>query len=288
MKKRKALNLILKYLQIIIGSAIYAAGFQYIMFPNSVTTGGDGGIAMIINRFTAVPVGALIILINIPLFIISARKLGWRFMISTLVGMVASSVLIDFFALFPHVLTTEPLLICVYGGIMTGIGLGIVYRTGATTGGTDIIAKLIRVHRPYLNLGTIMLILDIIIIGIYALIFDSVQSALYALIAMFISSKSIDLVLYGADNAKLCFIITDKADDVKDYIFSTLDRGVTFLHGQGGFTGNAKKVILCAIYPRQIAVFRKAIKSIAPDAFIIITDAHEVFGDGFDDVSDIK
>lgn len=171
---------------------------------------------------------------------------------------------------------------------MYGIGLGIVYRTGATTGGTDILAKLIRQKFPYINMGTLLLIIDIAIITTYAAIFDKLESALYALITMFIAAKIIDIVLYGASMSKLCYIISDNSDEIRDFIFKTLDRGVTFLNGAGGYSGKNKKVVMCVIRPRQIVELRAAINTIAPDAFIIITDAKEVFGNGFSDVSDVN
>ena len=177
-------DLIKNLIFILAGSFIYAAGFQYILLPNSMPSGGVGGIAMIINKFTNFPIGTLIIILNIPLFLFAWKKLGFKFMISSLVGMVLSSVCIDILAIFPHVITREPLLTCVFGGIIIGAGLGLIYRTGATTGGSDIVAKLIRVRYPFMNFGTAMLILDIIIISLYAVIFDKMESAMYALITM--------------------------------------------------------------------------------------------------------
>lgn len=270
------------------GSLIYAIGFTYILLPNAVPTGGIGGISMIINRFTNLPIGTLIIVLNIPLFLLAWKKLGIKFMISSLIGTIVSSVLIDTVSLFPHTLTQDPFLTCVFGGIIYGSGLGIMYRSGATSGGSDIVAKLMRVRYPFMNFGTAMLILDVIIIGIYALIFDKIESAMYALITMFISSKMIDLMLYGADIAKLCIIISDHGDQVRDFIFETLDRGVTFLKGSGGYSNKEKKVVICVIRPRQIVELRSSIKNVAPDAFIIITDSREVFGNGFSDITDLK
>lgn len=284
--ERKTLikNLIL----MLVGSFVYAAGFQYILLPNSIPSGGIGGISMIINKFTGFPIGTLIIILNVPLFLFAWKKLGFQFMISSLVGTFLSSVCIDILAISPHVLTRDPLLTCVFGGIIFGAGLGLIYRTGATTGGSDIVAKLIRIRYPFMNFGTAMLILDIVIISLYAVIFNKLESAMYALITMFLSSRVIDIVLYGADIAKLCIIISDHGDAVRDFIFETLDRGVTFLHGSGGYSEKDKKIVMCAIRPQQIVELRASIKTIAPDAFIIITDSREVFGDGFSDISDIK
>ena len=281
-------TLIKNLILMLVGSFVYAAGFQYILLPNSIPSGGIGGISMIINKFTGFPIGTLIIILNVPLFLFAWKKLGFQFMISSLVGTFLSSVCIDILAISPHVLTRDPLLTCVFGGIIFGAGLGLIYRTGATTGGSDIVAKLIRIRYPFMNFGTAMLILDIVIISLYAVIFNKLESAMYALITMFLSSRVIDIVLYGADIAKLCIIISDHGDAVRDFIFETLDRGVTFLHGSGGYSEKDKKIVMCAIRPQQIVELRASIKTIAPDAFIIITDSREVFGDGFSDISDIK
>ena len=281
-------TLIKNLILMLLGSFVYAAGFQFILLPNSIPTGGIGGIAMIINKFTNLPIGTLIIVLNIPLFLIAWKKLGLKFMLSSIVGTIVSSLFIDILAIFPFELTRDPFLTCVFGGIIYGGGLGLIYRSGATSGGSDIVAKLMRVRYPFMNFGTAMLILDIIIISLYAVIFDKTESAMYALITMFISSKVIDLVLYGADIAKLCIIISDHGDAVRDFIFETLDRGVTFLQGSGGYSEQSKKIVICVIRPRQIVDLRASINKVAPDAFIIITDSREVFGNGFSDISDIK
>lgn len=283
-----ALRTLIKIAAVLFGSFLYAAAIQYFLIPNDIPMGGISGIAMIINRFTDWPVGIMIIAMNVPLFLISAKKLGVQFMVASLFGMIASSVMIDVLAARPHVLTTDPFLTCIYGGILLGIGLGIVYRAGATTGGSDIIAKLMRKKYAHINLGTFILIIDILIIGTYAIVFDKWESALYALIAMFLGSKLIDIVLYGASASKMCYIISDHPEEVKSFILEKLDKGVTILDGYGGYSGDKKKVLLCVIHPRQIVEIRAAVKNIAPDAFIIITDAKEVFGQGFSDVSDIS
>ena len=265
-------TLIKNLILMLLGSFVYAAGFQFILLPNSIPTGGIGGIAMIINKFTNLPIGTLIIVLNIPLFLIAWKKLGLKFMLSSIVGTIVSSLFIDILAIFPFELTRDPFLTCVFGGIIYGGGLGLIYRSGATSGGSDIVAKLMRVRYPFMNFGTAMLILDIIIISLYAVIFDKTESAMYALITMFISSKVIDLVLYGADIAKLCIIISDHGDAVRD--FDIL--GITLQYE------------ICVIRPRQIVDLRASINKVAPDAFIIITDSREVFGNGFSDISDIK
>ncbi len=186
MKNKRILLTAGKYFLIFLGSVIYAVGFSYITYPNDVPTGGVNGVSMIINAFTGLPVGTMSIILNIPLFIIAWIKFGRGFVIASLAGTVLSSLSVDALNLFPYVLTTEPLFICVYGGILMGVGLGIVYRVGATTGGTEIVVKLLKLKYAHINTGTIMFIVDFIIICAYSVIFDKINSALYALITIFL------------------------------------------------------------------------------------------------------
>ena len=226
-------------LRIILGSALYSAGFQYFMYHNSIITGGITGLSMIVNYLTGLPVGITMILINVPLFALAWKRYGLEFLLMSLAGMLLTSVFVDIFALSDFTFTYDPLLASVFGGIFMGIGLGIVYSTTATTGGTDIIAKFLRQKYQHLNYSTFILALDVAVIAAFALIFKRLESAMYAIISMYIASKMIDLVLLGTVNSKMCFIITAKCDEVKNVIIEKLDRGVTFLHGEGGSTGNA-------------------------------------------------
>lgn len=288
MKNNKILKAAGKYFLILLGSIIYAVGFSYITYPNDVPTGGVNGVSMIINAFTGLPVGTMSIILNIPLFIIAWVKFGREFVIASLAGTVLSSLAVDGLNLFPYVLTTEPLFICVYGGILMGVGLGIVYRVGATTGGTEIVVKLLKLKYAHMNTGTIMFIVDLIIICAYSVIFDKINSALYALITVFLMSKALDIVLYGFSQSKMCYIITDHIEELKNAILIRLDRGVTILTGHGGYSGAEKHIIMCAIKPRQIVELRSLVKEFDPGAFMIINDAKEVFGEGFSDNAEFK
>lgn len=288
MKNKRILLTAGKYFLIILGSIIYAVGFSYITYPNDVPTGGINGVSMIINAFTGLPVGTMSIILNIPLFIIAWIKFGRGFVIASLAGTVLSSLAVDALNLFPYVLTTEPLFICVYGGILMGVGLGIVYRVGATTGGTEIIVKLLKMKYAHINTGTIMFIVDFIIICAYSVIFDKINSALYALITIFLMTKALDIVLYGFSQSKLCYIITDHSEELKNAILIRLDRGVTILTGHGGYSGEQKHILMCVIKPRQIVELRSIAKEFDPNAFMIINDAKEVFGEGFSDNAEFK
>ncbi len=281
---KKPTQLFLQYGKIALGCALYAVGFQFFFYPNSIVTGGVTGISMIINYLTGLPVGTMSILINIPLFAVAWKKFGFAFLLSSLVGMLLSSVLVDILSLVPVSVTDEPLLGAIYGGIIKGFGLGLVYSASATTGGVDIVAKLLRQRYPYVNFSTLILLLDILVIAAFAVIFRRYDSAMYAIIAMYIMSKVIDLVVYGAINSKVCYIIADKSGAIAGRITRELDRGVTFLRGEGAYSGTEKQVILCAVKPQQIVELRRLVRETDEHAFLIVSDAREIFGNGFTDI----
>ena len=277
-----------KYALVALGSALFAAGFQFFLYPNSIIVGGVSGIAMIINYLVGLPVGIMTIVLNIPLFIIAWKHFGGKFIISSLVGMLLSSVLVDVLAVIDYSPTDDMLLACLIGGAIKGLGLGLIYYAGATTGGTDIIAKFVRLRFPYINFGTIVLLTDAVIIIAFAAIFDRVEAAMYAVIAMFVVSKVIDLVLYGIDNSSVCYIISENSEQLVKDITDKLHRGVTILSGEGAYSHKDKQVLLCVIKRTQIADIRKIIRNIDENAFFIVSDAKNVFGKGFGDISDFS
>lgn len=279
---------LVKYALVVLGSALFAAGFQFFLYPNSIIVGGVSGIAMIINFLTGLPVGIMTIVLNIPLFIIAWKHFGGKFIIGSLVGMMLSSLLVDIMATLDYSPTGDMLLACLIGGAIKGFGLGIIYYAGATTGGTDIIAKFVRLRFPYINFGTIVLLTDAVIIIAFAMIFDRVEAAMYAVIAMFVVSKVIDLVLYGIDNSSVCYIISENSEQLVKDITDKLHRGVTILSGEGAYSHRDKQVLLCVIKRTQIADIRKIIKNIDENAFFIVSDAKNVFGKGFGDISDFS
>ena len=284
--KKRILSYSADYAKIVIGSLLYAVGFQFFLYPNAITTGGVTGVAMIINYLSGFPVGVMTMLINIPLFAFSWKKFGMKFIIASLVGTILSSVFVDLLATLQVEVTHEPLLGAIYGGLIKGFGLGLVYHTGATTGGVDIVAKFLRRKYQYINFSTFILGLDVVVILAFALIFRRYDSAMYAIICMFIASKVIDLVLYGAINSKVCYIITDESVRVKDAIVTELGRGVTFLHGEGAWSGQEKNIILCVIKHSQIVELKKLVQAIDGKAFMIVSDSREVFGKGFSYIGD--
>lgn len=287
MNKSKFSEALIKYAVITLGTAMYAVGFQIFLYPNAIIVGGVSGIAMIINMLTSLPVGVLTIILNVPLFIMAWRSFGSKFLVGSLVGMLLSSVFVDLLAIFNLDPTDDMLLACFIGGAVKGVGLGLVYYVGATTGGADIVAKFARRRFPYINFGTIVLVMDCIIIIVFAIVFKKIESAMYAVIAMFVTSKAIDLVLYGIDNSNVCYIISNESEQVVKAITDTLHRGVTILDGEGAYSHQNKQVLLCVVKRTQISDIRKMVKSIDENAFFIVTDAKNVYGRGFGDIGDM-
>lgn len=283
----KVLKQIFRYVVITLGSAVYAIGFQFFMFPNSIVSGGISGVAMIINRLTQLPVGVLTIVLNVPLFIIAWKHFGLDFLLGSVAGVGLSSVFVDVLAMAGYVATDDMLLACIVGGAVKGAGLGIIYYYGASTGGIDIVAKIVRRRYPHMNFGTVILWLDVAIIAAYAVIFRLYESAMYAVVAMFVVTKVVDIVLYGFNTSVLCYVISDNSDKIVDEIISgNLHRGVTLLNGQGAYSHQDKKVIMCVVKHSQITEIRRLVRRIDDHAFVIVTDAKNVFGKGFESIAE--
>lgn len=280
-----------KYLLIVLGCAIYAFGFQFFCYPNQIISGGVMGVAMIINALSGLPVGVLTILMNVPLFLIAWRRFGLDFLLGSLAGMLLMSVFVDLLAVTGYTATNDPMLGAVIGGVLKGAGMGIVFSTGATTGGMDIVIKLLRQKYNYLNFGTLMLGIDVSVIILYALILsaNNYESAMYSLIAMFVSTKVIDLILYGLDNSTICYIISAKSEALIAEITSgRMHRGVTVLEGEGAYSHEKKQVIMCVIKRNQIPEIRRLVRGIDEQAFVIMTDAKNVFGNGFGNIAEVN
>ena len=276
--KQRIWKLVWKYFLVVIGSFVYSVAFQCFLFPNEIVAGGVTGIAMILNFFTHWPIGMMVVVMNIPLFALAWRQLGTDVLIGSLVGMAVSSAFVDLMSLTNLVLTTDPMLAAIIGGVIKGAGLGI-----------DIVAKLLRKKYSQLNFGTIVLILDVAIIAGYALVVGNYESAMYSVIAMFVVTKVIDLFLYGIDNSCVCYIISDKSDALTHEIISGhVHRDVTILEGVGAYSHQEKHVIMCVIKRNQIPELRRTIKSLDERAFVIVTDAKNVFGTGFESISEVR
>lgn len=280
--KRSMGKLFQNYILIVLASALYALAFNWCFVPNGIAFGGVTGIAQIINAVLPwVPVGTLVIVMNIPLFLLGWKLLGGHLLVSSLVAMAVSSVLIDAIAAVYTFLPMEPLLACIFGGVLLGGALGVIFLQGATTGGTDLIARLLKLKLAWLPVGKLLMGIDLTVIVAVGVAFRSLESTLYGLVALYISTLVMDGVLYGLDNAKVAYIISDKPGEIAGVIIRDLDRSVTYLSGEGGYSGASKRVILCAFKQREIVSIKETVRQIDPNAFMIVCAAHEVLGEGF-------
>ena len=266
---------------ILAGTLISSAGFSFVTFPAGIVSGGVTGAAQILNLLFSLPVGVTSIVINIPFFLYARKMFGNRFLVLSGVTILLSNLLIDGFNGIGFTLTDDILLSSVYGGLIKGFGWGLVYSTGAAGGGGDITARVVRRKRPYLNFGTISLGIDACVVLVYALIAKKPDCAMYTVITMYVSSRVVNLVLYGALNSSVCYVITIYPHEIADAIGTQLHRGSTLLNGEGGYSGEERTLVLCVIKQNQIAELKKLITEIDPRSFVIVTRSHEVFGKNF-------
>lgn len=270
-------------LGIVLGSFMYACGISLFLDPNNLAPGGLIGIAVILNRLLGLETGTLFFVLNIPVVCLGLWKFGPRFIGSTFFAIAINSVFTNDMAGF-GVVTTDPFLASLAGSILVGAGIAFVFRSGATTGGIDIIIKIIRMKYKHLKTGHLFLSIDIVIVVISGFVFQDFNIVMYALIAVVVSGRVIDYVLYGGDEAKLIYVISDHADQIADRILKEMSVGATFLKGQGAFTGNDKKVILCAVRKNQSPKLEEIVKSEDKKAFLIISSAHEIYGEGYKNI----
>ena len=263
------------------GSAIFALGFSMFLEPYGMSPGGISGLAMVLVHLLKVgSVGTLSILINLPLFLLGGLKIGKRFFVGSLIGMLLSSVLIDLFAGLP-IPEVEPLVGVLYGGGLCGLGLGLVFVIGSSTGGSDILVRLLTLRWRNVPIGQIALYFDIFVVILTGIVYRDITSALYTGLAVFVTSQVVDMVVYRFDFSKVALIITKEHEQVAWEISDKLERGATFLYGEGSYSGRQTKVVLTAVKKQQLAELKDLVVAADPDAFIIVQEAHQVLGDGF-------
>jgi len=288
--KKRALGVIWQLCGFLIGISLFAASVVLFFEPGEIAIGGLSGIALLLNRYTNFPIGIALIAMNAPLFIICAKVFGWRFILKSIAGVVATSVLIDVFGnigIEPE-LDISSEMYALFGGILMGAGLGFLYMNGYTTGGTDLISWLVRLKIPYVNMGTILFTLDATIIGVGAVFAGSAQSVLYSAIAVFCYTKTLDTMLGNNNRLYLLFIISKKYELISDEIVKILRRGVTIVESKGWFTKETRPMIMCILDKSQVYNFRMLLKEHDPEAFFILTEAREVIGQGFKDINPVN
>lgn len=265
----------------ILGSAVFALGFALFLQPNDMNPGGISGLAMVVVEVLQFgSVGVFSILINLPLFLLAGLKIGKRFFAGSLLGMVLSSVLIDAFATLSFT-TPEPLVGALYGGVLCGLGLGLVFIYGTSTGGSDILVRLLKLRWRNVPIGQISMYFDLVVVVLTGLVFHDVSKALYTGITVFLCGQVVDAVVYRFDYSKVALIISQEHEAIAEAIGKKLDRGATFLHGEGSYSHRQTKVVLAAVKKQQVAELKELVTKIDPDAFIIVQEAHQVLGDGF-------
>jgi uncharacterized membrane-anchored protein YitT (DUF2179 family) len=265
---------------IAVASVFFAIAVSLFLDPNKLAPGGVTGIAIIINHFLDMPTGTLVLIMNIPIMILGIWKFGVKFFISTIVATVMGSVFIDIVAKFP-VATNDMFLSALIGGILMGLSIGLIFKVGASTGGTDIIARLLKIRFPHVETGKLFILVDIMIVLASAIAFRDIELAAYAGICVFVSGKALDFVLYGGEGARLIFVISDKEEEIAQKFMTDLDSGVTYVNGIGAYTSADKKIIMCAMTKQMLPKAQDIVRDIDINAFIIVTSANEIVGEGY-------
>ena len=269
------------YVVITLGSLLYALAYNIFYAPNLVAMGGLTGLGQVLNALIPVlPVGTTVFVMNVPLFFLGWKFIGGHLLVSSLYAMTFSSFAIDVMDMIYQFPPMDTMLAAIFGGALLGAGIGLVFSKGATTGGTDLIARLLKLKFAWLPMGTLVLIPDFIVIVLAAVAFGKVESALYGLVSLFITSKVMDMVLYGMDSSKVAYIISDSCKEITDAVMA-MDRGATILHGEGAYSGDEKKVLMVAFKQKEIVPLKEKVNEIDPHAFLIVCDAHDVLGEGF-------
>ena len=282
-KSKKLKELMLDFLYIVAGSVVFAISIDSFTAPNNIAAGGLTGIATLLNYLFNTPIGMIVLILNIPISIWAIVDIGYKFVIKTGFAIVISSVLIDVFALFLPVYRGDMIITSLIAGVLQGVGLALVLVRGVTTGGTDMIARLLSNRFRHLSTGKFLLAIDGMIVLAAMLVFRNLESAVYACIVIFVSTAIIDAILYGTDvgTGKMLFIISPKVEEVADVIFKELDRGVTFLKSRGGYTKIDGEILFCAVRRFEVHALTKIVRRVDPNAFVIVGDAGEISGEGF-------
>ena len=268
------------YAVITLGSVIYALSFDWFVAPNQFAMGGVTGLAQILHHwFPALTVGAASALMNVPLFLIGWKKIGGHLLVSSLYAMVVSSAAIDVLNLLFDFQPMDPILAALFGGGVMGVGLGLVFAQGATTGGTDIVAKLLKLKWPWLPIGKLVVVPDTAVMLLVALTFGQLSAMLYGFIKLYTCSKAMDTVLYGTVDSRVAYIISDHWRELSGTLLQS--RGVTLLQAKGAYTGAEKQVLMIAFKQKEIVDLKRRVYELDPEAFLIVCDARDVLGNGF-------
>lgn len=283
MKSRTPFKKILRsYLRITLASLVYGLALALFLDPLDLAPGGFSGIAIILNRFLAIGVGTWFMILNVPVLLLGIWKFGIHFTISTIYSTALTSLFTNLIAQYFGMYAVEDIILgVVFGSVLVAAAIGVTFLCGATTGGSDVIVKLLRLRYPHIKTGRIFFLMDLVVVTAAGIAFRNVNAALYSLISVFLMSYVLDLVLYGRDGAKLIYIISDRSDAISSRLLQELDVGATHISGKGAYSGKEKQVIMCVIrkvvYPKAEEIVREE----DPEAFLIVSNASEIFGEGY-------
>lgn len=277
----KAKAIITDFLYYIVGSSAYSIAVIMFLSANEISPGGLTGIATVLNHLFSLPIGTVVFILNIPVLTLGLFKFGKYFILKTALATIFVSVLLDIFEIFLPQTKIDLILASVFGGLLMGFGISLIMLRGGTTGGVDIIAKFINRRFSHISMGRIMLTIDAGVVALSALVYKNIQSALYSVVALYASTRIMDLLLYGADRGKIVYVISDKPQDIVSDIMTVVRRGVTVINVTGGFSGENKKMIMCTVRMNEVSSVVKNVRKHDDNAFIVIGEAGEIIGNGF-------
>lgn len=265
----------------IFGCALFAIAIHVFVAPNQIAPGGVSGLAVVLNYLTGISIGTWSFLLNIPLLLLALCFLGKRFTLKTLVSVAVLSFLLDYVAVYLPEYSGDALLAALFGGVLSGAGLAFVFMSGSTTGGSDILSRLLQKKHPHVSIGKILLVIDAVVIFISVIVFRRIETGLYGMVTVFSTSRVIDSVLYGADTGKAVYVMSPKAQEISEQVIAQIGRGCTLFKATGAFTKNDSQVLLVAVRRSQFYPLKQLVYQMDPEAFVIVTDCSEIIGKGF-------
>lgn len=268
-----------KYGIIFAGAVLYAFSVALILKPNQLAPGGASGLAIMISYFTGIKTGTIILILNIPLIIAGVRAFGKEFLYGTMFAIFINSIFVNLFEEFPAPLH-DMFLASVCGGTLDAVSLGIILRQGGTTGGTDIVAKILRKRMPQFEMGKLFILVDMVVVALSAFVFGNIENAIYSAICVVITGQVMDRILYGGQGARMLFIMSDSAEKISRRLID-MDMGITYLKGRGGYTDREKNVIICVMRKRLLPAALKMVREEDEKVFMIVTLAEKVVGEGY-------
>ena len=286
--KQKAREFLLDVLYDGAGGAVFAIGLGCFVGPAQIAPGGVSGLSIIINYLTGLPVGSLNMGINIPLLLLAWRFLGRRFTLKTLRSVFIQSVMIDLVGLWLPVYAGDRIMSALFGGVAIGVGLAPVFMRGSTTGGTDIVSRLIQLRFRHVSIGKLLFMVDTAVLLLSVAVFRNIETGLYGMITIYTSNRILDGILYGLDTAKVVLVISEKNQQIAQQVMDRLERGATFLQAEGAWSGQEKKVLLCVVRAVQCYRVEEIVRAADPDAFLVVMEANQIAGEGFRPITSDK